>query len=165
MTKLYFINITNKLNQHKDAINYFLVKLNSETEYFNLRLERILKSEVVIVAKDNNEIIGIGGLEKKYRIIRNYLLIKKEYQGRSLGKHFVDELLIAAKNNYNLIMAIIDEENIISLKLHRISGYKIAGKRDNLYYAFNPLNTKGLLFYYLIKIMFPALKIVDIFKI
>ena len=124
-----------------------------------------MKSELVLVAMDSKEIIGIAGLERKYLIPRTYIILKREYQGKGLGTRFKLKLLAEARKKHNIITAVVEEKNLRSIKANLKAGAKIAGKRENLCYLFwIPRNIKGLFLYYSIKIVFPILKTVDIFR-
>ena len=92
-------------------------------------------------------------------------MVKKDYQGSGFGTRFKSNLLSEAKEKkYNIIMAVLDENNIKSLRHNFATGYRIGGKRGNLFYMWNPLNTKGLFLYYLIKTLFPIMKVVDLVR-
>ena len=163
--KINFVNITDNLSGYRNGIDIFLNQLDSEKELFQVTTARVMKSELVLVAMHSNEIIGIAGLERKHGFGRDYIVVRKDYQGKGFGKRFFLKLVAEAKENkYNIIMAVIDEVNIGALKLDRAAGYRRVGKRGNLFYSFKPLNIKGLFLYYLIKVTFPILKVVDVFR-
>lgn len=142
MMKINFINITDNLIGYRSQIDIFVKQLNSEKELFNLTAERVMKSELALVAMDSKEIIGIAGLERKHSIVRAYFLLRRDYQGKGIGKLYMQELLSQAKKTHSLIMSVVEEKNISSMRVNLAVGYRIAGKRANLYYIFNPLNTK-----------------------
>ena len=160
-----FVGITEDLNKYGNELDDFLGKLDIEKEIFNLNKERVMKSELLVAAFDGDEIIGLAGLERKYGFARDYILVRKDYQGKGLGKRFFLKLVAEAKENkYNIIMAIIDGVNIGALKLDRAAGYRRVGKRENLFYSFKPLSARGFSLYYLIRLTFPILNVVDVFR-
>jgi len=87
MTETSFINITNKLSEYSDQIDSFVRQLDSEKEFFDMTTERVMRSELVLVAIDNDQVVGISGLERKFEITRSYSILGKNYQGTGLGKN------------------------------------------------------------------------------
>ena len=158
-------NITYNLSKHQVQLNSFLNSLNSELDFFKLDINRIKNSESVFIVTIESKIIGVAGFERKYYIIRPYLLVKKDYQGKQIGKRALLHLLDEAKKKHKIFMALIDGQNIPSLNLFIKIGFELAGKKDNLHYLIYSFNNRGKFLYYLIKTMFPILKIVDIFRI
>lgn len=159
-----FKNITNHLSEHYNHIDLFVRELDSEKQFFDLTTARIMRCEIVIIALGDNKIIGIAAVERKYGIARSLMMVKKDFQGKGFGKQFMVALLGEAKNTHNMIMAIVDDKNIMSMRMHLAKGYRIVGKRGKLCYIMNPLNKKGLFLYYLIKILFPIMKAVDLVR-
>jgi predicted acetyltransferase len=142
-------------------ISIFLNGLNIEKIFFNLTTDRILKSELIIAAIIDDEIAGIGSLENKYRVIRATIMFKSKFQGKGLGKKMVNKIHESAHGIYNLLMAVIDQENIPSLNLFKSMEYQVIGKRENLYYLFCPLSTNGRIMLALFKIIFPLVSMLD----
>ena len=157
-------NITYHLVEYKKHIRKFLDELDSEKEFFNLTLDRVMKWEAVIVEIMNNEIIGIAGLEKKIGIFRSNVMLKKEFQGKGLGKLFIIELLKESSHNHNIMWAVISENNLASINLHLAMGYKVVGRRQNMYYFIAPLSGKGKILFNLIKALFPLMRMVDLIR-
>jgi len=158
------LNVTDNLPAYKQQIESFLAKLDSEKEYFNLTVERVMNWELVMVEMLNEEIIAIAGLERKFGIVRNNLMIKKEFQGIGLGKRLMLELLSESKLKHNLLWAVISEKNIAAIKNDLATGHKIVGNRQNMCYLVAPLNWKGKLLYYLIRALFPTTKLLDLIR-
>ena len=159
---IVFVNITNNKFEYKEKVKKFLENLDSERKFFNLDLNRILNLEFIIIAMDGQELIGIAGLERKFSLVRSIMMISRKHQGKGLGTKFMVRLLDDARNNgYSIIMGVVEEKNIGALKMDYSTGYRFCGKRENLCYIFNPLNTKGMIYFRLIKLLFPLVRIVD----
>lgn len=158
------LNITDNLPTYRQQIESFLGKLNSEKAYFNLTIERVMNWELVMVEMLNEEIIAIAGLERKFGIVRNNLVIKKEFHGKGLGKSLLRELLNEAKLEYNIIWAVISEKNIAAIKNNLATGHKMVGNRQGMCYLIAPLNWKGKLLYYIIQALFPTMKLLDLIR-
>ena len=157
-------NITGNAAQYKKQMEYFFNSLESEKKYFNLTMERLLKWELIMIEVSGDEIIAVAGLEKKWGIVRNNLMIKKEHQGRGLGKQIIDELVDEIKKKYAMVMAVISEQNSGSIKLHLQKGYRRIGRRQTLDYLIKPINQKGVVVYFLMKTFFPFLKVADMIR-
>lgn len=158
------LNISDNLPAYKHKIGYFLEKLDSEKEYFNLTIEKVMNWELVMVEMINDEIIAIVGLERKLGIVRNNIMIKKEFQGKGLGKRLMFELLSESRLKHNIVWGVISENNIASIKNDLATGHKIVGNRQNMCYLIAPLNWKGKVLYYLIRALFPMAKLLDMVR-
>jgi RimJ/RimL family protein N-acetyltransferase len=156
--------ITSDFSQYKKQIEDFLSTLQSEKKYFNLTIDRLMKCEFVIIEQVNNKIIAVAGLEKKFGIIRDVIMIKAEYQRHGLGTKILYALIYQTKERHALLMALIKDHNIASLRLHMKAGYKKIGRRQNLDYLVRPINCKGNFLYYLLKTSFPLFKVADIIR-
>ena len=119
-----FVDLTPNIDEHRDKIDIFLKNLDTEKEFIGLSVKRLITSELVIAAMHKNEIIGISGLRKKHGISRRYTLLRRDYQGKGLGKKISSKILIRAKKDHNIIMAVIDDENLRSLKMDLSMGFK-----------------------------------------
>ena len=161
---IVYNNITDKLDEYNDEIDLFIEKLGHEKKYFDITTKRIMQSVIVFLAIYNNETIGIAGIERKYGMLRNYVTIIKEYQKGGLGPRFTLHMLEEAKKTCNIILAIVEENNYGALKGGAAIGFKKVGQRENLCYILKPLNKKGVFLFFLIKLLFPAVKLVDIFR-
>ena len=146
---------------YRKKIENFLAILDVEKEFFNLDMQRVRTFTLILVALNCNEVIGLAGLGKKHGLARSYIIIRKDFQGKGLGKHLMLNLLSEAAKKHILVLGVVNEKNIESIKMHLSIGYKKGGKRGNLLYIFNSLNTKGVLVYYLIKALFPMLGVLD----
>lgn len=162
--RCFMKNITNNLIQYKKQIEHFLDALQSEKKYFNPHIDRIMKCELVIIEQAGNEIIAVAGLEKKLGIVRDMLIIKREFQRQGLGTKILCELINQTNKRHFLLMAVISEDNTASFRLHMKTGYKMIGNRQTLDYVVKPINRTGTLLYYLLKTLFPLLTVADIVR-
>lgn len=159
------INITKEKNRYKELINYFIESLHEEKQYFKLDKKRFAEFKLTIAAFSDGKIVGLAGFERKVVFLRSLIMVKKEYQGIGLGKYLYQKLMDEArKEHYSIILGATSENNYKAQKLHYSVGYKYAGKKDNLIYFINPLNLKGQIIYYLIRIVFPVLRMVEYFR-
>jgi GNAT superfamily N-acetyltransferase len=157
-------NITQNLEEYRKRLETFLDELESEREFFNLTLDRVMKWELVVVEILGNRIIGIGGLERKFGICRSNVMVKKEFHRKGLGERLLVELLSESKQNHNIVWAVIGEHNTGSLKLHQATGYRMVGRRQSMYYFVSPLNSKGKVMLHLVEAFFPLLRVVDMIR-
>jgi len=157
-------NITNNLIRHKKKIEHFINTLQDEKKYFNLNTDRLMKWEFVLIKQVDNEIIAVAGLEKKLSIFRDNVIVKAAYQRKGQGRKILCELIDQTKERYTLLMAVISEHNLASLELHFKTGYKMIGRRQSLDYLAKPINRKGTFLYYLLKTLFPLIKVADLIR-
>jgi len=112
-----------------------------------------------------NKIIAIAGLEKKLGIIRGNLILKKTFHGKGLGKRIVAELITeAARKRYPFIMAVISDQNLGSVTLHKKIGYRLIGTRQNLSYYVLPLTCVGKLLCASLNAIFPLFLLIDLVR-
>jgi len=85
----------------------------------------------VLVAEENNEIIGFSSIGPfrawaayKYTV-EDAVYVKANQQGKGIGKLLIQPLINASKElGLHTIVAGIDADNEISLKLHRYFGFE-----------------------------------------
>jgi len=105
---------------------------------------------------------GLLGLESKWGILRSYVIIKKEYQGKRIAQNLFNERIKQSEIlKPNIIMAVIKKANQRSINHCRARGYRYGGTRGKLSYFFLIMNYKGFIKYLLIRIFIPFLKITD----
>ena len=126
-----------------------------------------MHSVLVVLALHNEEIIGITGYEKKWGIIRTYVVVKNEYQGMRIAENlFKERMRLTFGLKCNLIMAVVEKGNIKSVNNCISRGYRLGGERwGKLKYFFLVLNFKGYLEYLMIKSLYPLLKLIDSFRL
>jgi len=88
----------------------------------------------VIVAEENNEIVGYASLsqwsdKKAYNITAEIsIYVHPEHRGKGFGKKLIHEILILAeKTNLHSIIARISEGNEHSIYLHHKEGFQMVG--------------------------------------
>ncbi len=155
-----FTTVTDALDSLRSDIDTFLCGLHSERKYIFIDTEGILQSKFIILARKNSEIVGLTGLKMIWSIFpRSYIIVKKDYHGTQLGKTLKMRIIEEIKKKYSYMLTIVIDENLSSMILNLSTGSRIVGKQANLYFLINPFNTRGLSFYYMIKILFPVFKL------
>lgn len=162
MTKspvLHLLDITQDLPRYTRQITNFIDQLQSEKQYFDLLPDAVLsaRAHTIVAAFVNENLAGIAYLERKKLILRNFVIVKDNFQRMGLGKQLLQQLHARAKDTSHIILALINAKNAPSLKLHTSLGYRIAGKRWNdIYYLFYPLTPVGSIFCYVITKLIPV---------
>jgi hypothetical protein len=163
-SKIDIRNITGDVNRYRDLIDTFLHGLDREKTFFNLTTERVIKSHRVMIALERNRIIGISGLERKYGFLRSYVMLGRKHQGRGLAKLLYTHKIQKTGRKPSIVMGIIDEKNYRAIRLNVKLGYRFCGKRGKLLYFFRPLNPGGTVVFNMMKIIFPAIRLMDSFR-
>ena len=156
---LHLLDITQDLPRYRRQITTFIHQLQSEKQYFNLLPDAVLsgRAHTIVAAFVNEDLAGIGYLERKKLMLRDFVIVKGNFQRMGLGKQLLQQLHARTKNTSRIILALINAKNAASLKLHTSLGYHIAGKRWNdIYYLSYPLTPIGSIFCYLITKFIPV---------
>lgn len=103
--------------------------------------ENILKSELenensyYVVAKQNDKIVGFGGLWKSIDDIHiTNIVTKKILRNKGIGKAILNELINQAENfGYNIITLEVNENNLPAISLYKKFGFKEVGIRKRYY--------------------------------
>ena len=103
--------------------------------------ENILKSELenensyYTVAKENNDIVGFGGLWKSIDDIHiTNIVTKKNLRNKGIGNAILTELINQAKIfGYNIITLEVNELNLPAISLYKNFGFKEVGIRKRYY--------------------------------
>ena len=103
--------------------------------------ENILKSELenensyYIVAKENDDIVGFGGLWKSIDDIHiTNIVTKKILRNKGIGKAILNELINQAKVfGYNIITLEVNETNSTAISLYKKFGFEKVGIRKKYY--------------------------------
>ena len=103
--------------------------------------ENILKSELenensyYIVAKENDDIVGFGGLWKSIDDIHiTNIVTKKIFRNKGIGKTILKELINHSKKfGYNVITLEVNENNTPAISLYKKFGFKEIGIRKKYY--------------------------------
>jgi len=103
--------------------------------------ENILESELeninsyYIIAKENNDIIGFGGLWKSVDDIHiTNIVIKKDSRKQGFGTAILAELINQSKIfGYNIVTLEVNENNLPAISLYKKFGFKEVGIRKRYY--------------------------------
>jgi hypothetical protein len=159
-----FKNITGFEPVYYSKLEKFIDNLEEETIFLPITFQRVINSVLIFGAFHNNEIVGLGGVEKKYGIFRSYTIVNKKYHRLKIGKN-LNILKIDTTFRYiNFLLSIIDERNSKSIRMITSFGFKQIGKRQKLNYYGKYVNIGGLLLFYFIKVTFPFLILFDRFR-
>jgi len=103
--------------------------------------ESILNSELknensyYVVAKENDTIVGFGGLWKSVDDIHiTNIVTRKNLRNMGIGNAILNELINQAKIfGYNIITLEVNENNIPAISLYKKFGFKEVGIRKKYY--------------------------------
>lgn len=104
-------------------------------------LERIRDKYPVIVVVVGETVVAFGSYGQfrpgyKYTV-EHSVYVHKESRGKGISKLVLDWLIQHARNNdFHVMMAVIDSENELSIKLHRKYGFEEVGSMKQLGYKF-----------------------------
>jgi hypothetical protein len=163
MESLHFEKISTNISYYEESIKQFLSTLNSEMKYIAISIERIMGSRSLIAVYDGPQIVGLTGLEKRLFIFCTYVILNKKYQGKGLGKKLTVSLLKDASTLSRFIFSVMLIENIKSFHQHISAGAKLIGTRKGAYYLYwVPSGHYGFLYYWLVRLAFPFIKLYDL---
>ena len=120
------------LNEIKD-------KLSEEfDDFWN---ENILKQELsnensnYVVARENNEIVGFGGIWTSPDDVHiTDIVTRKMYRSKGIGSRILEELINLAKTKNKASLTLeVNEKNTIAQKLYEKYGFKMLGRRKKYY--------------------------------
>ena len=103
--------------------------------------ENIFKSELenensyYIVVKENDDILGFGGLWKSIDDVHiTNIVTKKSFRNKGIGNAILNELINQAKIfGYNIITLEVNENNLPAISLYKKFGFKEVGFRKKYY--------------------------------
>ena len=102
------------------------------------------KKNPIIVAEKEKKIVGYASLskwsdKKAYSdTVEISLYIKKEFQNQGIGTKLMSEIIKKGKQEKNhIIIALITQDNDISIKLHKKFGFKMVGLLKECGFKFN----------------------------
>jgi len=155
------MNVTGSRRIFKKKLDDFIMRMDTEKRYFPLSLERALRSETVLLALHEGEVVGFGGVEIKYRIPRSTIMLDRKYHGKGLSKALMKMIHTEAEKKHHIILGVIEKHNKVALDLDLSIGYTNCGERNNLYYLFFPFTATGKIIIKIISKIFPIIKILD----
>lgn len=106
--------------------------------------EKINKNFPVIVAEINGKTAGFG-MYSEFRFRQAYqftvehsVYVQQDFHGQGIGKLLLEELIILAKKqNFHAMIAVIDSENQGSVAFHEKFGFKTVGVFPEIGYKFD----------------------------
>ncbi|CAN2045907.1 hypothetical protein GMMP13_220024 [Candidatus Magnetomoraceae bacterium gMMP-13] len=151
-------DISSNIKAYKKQLEFFLDNLDVERFYIKLSLERFYTSKILLAQFANDKIVAVAGIEKWHGLDKSYFLIRKDFQGKGIGKKISSELNNhAIKKGLSYFLGVLNKKNIGMLKVCIATNYKIIGNLKNIIYLIVPCNKKGTVLYYLLKIGFSLL--------
>ena len=106
--------------------------------------DKILKGFPIIVAEENNQVIGFGyysefRFREAYKFtVEHSVYADKNYIGKGVGKLLLTELIELAKGQkLHTMIGVIDSENINSITFHEKFGFEKAGYIKESGYKFD----------------------------
>lgn len=129
---------------------------DSERKYYkDFDAENILKKSVYIKGvRVNDKLAGISGITLTHGMYSTFHMIKQEYQGKGLGKILaINNIEYSRQHRIPLLIFIIDEDNIASIKNGVTSGDKEIFRYRRKRYSYVALNTKGKIIGWMLPVM------------
>lgn len=136
------LEIYNDIILNTTAIyDYDAHTLEMRTNWFNDRMKQNLP---VIVAVDNEEIVGFGsfGLFRAWAAykfsVEHSVYVKNNQRGKGIGRMVLSQLIVEAENrNFHTMLAGIDASNEASIRLHEQLGFKEVAHFKEVGYKFD----------------------------
>lgn len=123
-----------------------LEDLNSISSTLNTAFDsfwnyNIIKSEIdnpdsfVLVAKENNQIIGFAGIWKAVDIMHLMdIVVAKAYRRKHIASLLLEEIInLSLKNDINELTLEVSQNNLPAINLYTKFGFKELGIRKNYY--------------------------------
>ncbi|WP_290901981.1 GNAT family N-acetyltransferase [Ferroglobus sp.] len=126
--------MTGKWELTREELADFVSSLREEKEMFRTPLEDLVKSEVILVERVNGEIAGICGIIKERVFPRLYLVVRRDHQGRGVGKKLHLRLKECVEENYFLVKVTVRKNNKKALSLYKDVDYRVVREDDGFYY-------------------------------
>jgi ribosomal protein S18 acetylase RimI-like enzyme len=137
-----------------EELELFWNQLTAEKKYLGNPLTSNLTFAVGI--RQNDEIVGIGGLKRYFGTFHfSFGIVKTEFQGKGFGSAIYDETFKYARSkSYPVILNSTNIGNIASLKASHKQGFKILHQSDSYCRMGAPLNTFGKIVIVILPILF-----------
>lgn len=134
------IKITKMTLQDLESLSPIL-----ETEFDNFWTTNTLKSEIenpdsiVIIAKNNDEILGFAGLWKSVDVMHIMdIVVAKKHRSKHIGKTMLEKLIeLCIQNNIYELTLEVRQDNTPAINLYTNYNFKKIGERKNYYGANN----------------------------
>jgi L-amino acid N-acyltransferase YncA len=99
---------------------------------------------IFVAIDENGTIVGWSSLSRYHDrqgfryTTENSIYIAESHRGRGIGKQLLQPLIeTARKQNFRVIIAAIDAENKVSIKLHEKFGFEVVGHFKKVGYKFD----------------------------
>lgn len=118
-------NISSKLNTEFDSFwNYNIIK----SEINN-------PDSIVLVAKEDNQIIGFAGIWKAIDIMHLMdIVVAKAYRRKKIASLLLEQLInLSIEHNINELTLEVSQNNLPAINLYNKFGFKELGIRKNYY--------------------------------
>jgi ribosomal protein S18 acetylase RimI-like enzyme len=133
-----FFTLVNILDNETNNRAYEPGERDSDKEKFKREIiKKIEYGNIIIVAKDNNELIGYiegerGSFRRNYHVIHFNIAIKLNYTGKGIGKKLIEEFeKECRKSKIERIELTVFCDNKNAVKLYKKMGYMIEGTKVN----------------------------------
>ena len=149
-------NISDCKHDYRQELGEFVNKLSTEANYFPVTVDWILESVDIFMAKDNEAIVGVSGLEKAYYgLMKFYCILNKNYHDTGVGRRLILKQLQNAKKKYCGLLITVNENNIRIIETAKKVDFKSSGKIGGLEYLFKSYNFTGDCVYKVMKMLVP----------
>ena len=122
-----------------DDLNSISATLNLEFDSFwnynNIKSEIDNPDSCVLVAKDNNQVIGFAGIRKVVDVMHLMdIVVSKHHRRKNIASILMKELInISLENNINELTLEVSQNNLPAINLYTKFGFKELGIRKNYY--------------------------------
>ncbi|MBF7096668.1 GNAT family N-acetyltransferase [Alkalibacter mobilis] len=121
--------------------------------WFDLKIQQGFP---VIVEEMEGEVVGFAtfGTYRPFRgfdkTVEHSIYVDAEYRGRGIGKKLLFALMdLAKEKRFHIMVAYIDSENAVSLKIHENAGFFYCGKIKEAGYKFEKFLDLVIMQYFL----------------
>lgn len=135
-----------------EIINYNIINTTSLYDYSIRTIEKqqtlfqdkLAKGFPIIVAKENNKVLGFAYLgefrprEANKFTVEHSVYVSHQHFGKGIGKKLLQELIcIAKQQKFKTMIGVIDSENKTSIALHEKLGFKNKGTLQAIAHKFD----------------------------
>ncbi|HWK23715.1 MAG TPA: GNAT family N-acetyltransferase [Ureibacillus sp.] len=140
-------DIESVLEIYNDAILNTTALYRTETETLEEKqiwfLENVKENNPMYIYEENGEVIGFATFKRFYPnegykfSMEHSVYVSSKHQGKGVGKQLFQKLIEEAKKRkVRTLIAVIDSENVGSIKLHEQFGFHLVGKLKHIGYKF-----------------------------
>jgi phosphinothricin acetyltransferase len=143
---------TSDLTSILEIVNHAILNTTAIYDYDPRSLEeqtvifenKNAKNFPTFVAEQNNEIVGFGTYDTfrtkvGYRFtVEHSVYVKEGFAGKGIGQLLMEELISTAKKeNYHIMIGVIDASNENSIRFHEKFGFESMGILKEMGFKFN----------------------------